>query len=976
MRAQHEWPAPKRTLRAHPLTFTPHSRLLQLINYTASHLRFHINGNAMYRMGPAMASLLNSARQDLGNAAPFDLALYFVRRLNTSHAHANPRVYSIGAMVAEEHLLDAAYYGPSNDLAFVHVPRRLRVPAIQAAASRIDANRTAVAVVVPPGGGASGLPSSSTLPGGDLLANTYASLAQAGMREQTLYIALDRVGFIRALELAPFRAVLAGATAATALRAAASFSDAGVSLLVIGPSAVAGRASLSLALAGLNATNTDTLWLQARAAAPLVVATGDPPLLDVGAMVIPGTRRASTFVRAWASAVMQGDQWTRTAAGIAAVVLDRCSTETGTVLVRQANSITASCLGLQAATLPAEQFQAAPTLQHPLWSVAARWAALVTAGPDPGTAAFHLRQAGLWKVGAGSVDWSCTTYSAVAHRPLPIADLATTHRSLAAHAAFLRFAALQNLRCGVLPGFAVAASGGRAVPYDAVLHRGQVARLAAPGMLVVPHVTDVGQLPYDAFILAPLPQALATTRGGALAATATATRPNDDHAHSRRGVLGQPPATREAYLSGPADEASPSLALAATTHAGAGYACAAFNLPGITCFSPAVAADVEAAVHALQRLHPGHLHCIMDASRTPAEVAVLGMEGRTGAIRDSVVAMVGASTSTPTTILLTGAWRTLPAGAFHQGGGHTSPPAPLLLLGKGTGPSPPPPSNRTSVITLADLVLGGRSATTTAASSIDLPVKSPDEDTGLSPFADIVEYALCQGEAVGIHDLATLMPPSPVPADLAVRVAAHIPPDRLAADLNALATWLARPDRPSLGGRVLWARWPTSGPLLPADAVDGVMSALDLADAAGVPLVSLPAAWAAAFHGDPAALHALYSTARNLLPPSVAVMLDPVRAVDGLKGWSSPATQNVHPSSADAVLADPRYSAALGAVQRVLRARAWSTRHAFPVYVTRPRDGGNVSRGRMGGWRPLVRANRLGLVMDFGAAINVTRGHI
>ena len=47
MRAQHEWPAPKRTLRAHPLTPIPPSRLLQSMNYIASHLRFHINGNAI-----------------------------------------------------------------------------------------------------------------------------------------------------------------------------------------------------------------------------------------------------------------------------------------------------------------------------------------------------------------------------------------------------------------------------------------------------------------------------------------------------------------------------------------------------------------------------------------------------------------------------------------------------------------------------------------------------------------------------------------------------------------------------------------------------------------------------------------------------------------------------------------------------------------------------------------------------------------
>ena len=880
----------------------------------------------MYRMGPSLASLLTAARKDVGHAAPFDLALYLLRRLNTSHAHANPRVYSIGAMIAKEHMLDAAYYGPSADVAFVHVPRRLRVPAFQAVISRINPNRTAVAIVVPMSGGDEfGQP-------GDLLANVHASLEQAGMGDQTLYIALDRAGFTRALKLGPFRVVLAGAASggpgkaapmtAAALRAAASFSDASVSLLVIGPSAVTGGTSLRLALAGTNATATDTLSLQARAAAPLVM-SGEPPLLDVGAMVVPGKRQASAFLRAWASAAEEGKRWTWTAAGVSEAVRGGCSMVTETIATQHASS-PAPCTGLQVATLPAELFQAAATLQSPLWSAPARRAvaALVTAGPDPDTAAFHLRQAGLWRL--GDAGGNCTTYSAVAHGPLPIADLATTHLSLSTYAAFFRFAGRQRLACGVLPGFAVRAAGGRAVPYDTVLHRERVVGTAAPGMLAYPRVSDVGHLPYEAFVLAQ-PEGRPIGTGDAFAAI----QGGGGRAHSRLAVE---PSRR----SGPSVQDPPT-----TPHALTARACAAFNLPGTTCFTQAVAADVEAAAHALQQTHAGPLHCVADARRAPAEVAVLGLEGRTGDIRDVAAALAGPA---PATVLLTGAWRTLPAGAF-QGGRVRE--------------ARPPASNRTRVITLADLIWKGRLTTID-----DLPVSSPDEAAGLPQFADLVEYALCQGGAVAVHDLAPLLPPSPSPADLALRVAAHIPPDRLAADLSMLATWLDRPDRPSLGGRVLWARWPASRQARPADAVDGVTSALNLADAAGVPLVGLPAAWSAAFGHDPAALHVLHSTARNLLPPSVAVLLDPERIVDAARGWSSPVSRNAHPASVDAVLANPRHAAALGAVQRVLQAKANRGDAAAAVHVAMA--GAPLPRGRMRGLRPLVRANEWGVVMDFG----------
>jgi hypothetical protein len=919
-----------------------------------------------------MASLLDSARRDLGDTVPFDLALYFVRRHNDSHAHANPCVFNIGAAVAKEYMLDASYYGQTTDIVFIHVPRRLRLVAVQAAASRIDPNRTAIAVVVPPQSRTLALPSS------DLLANLEASLEGAGILGQTLFIALDRDGFDQALALAPFRVVLAGeggthptlgasepmissaAVAATdALSTVASFADAGVSLLVIGPSAVAGRSSLSLALAALNVTDTDTLWLQARTTAPLV-ATDDPCLLDVGAMVIPGTKRASSFIGGWASAVARGDQWTRTAAGITAAVAERCSM--GELPMLDPSSPAPSCAGLQTATLPAELYLAAPSLQHPLWSAAGRRAvaALVTASPDPGTAALHLRQVGLWQAGASTAAVACSNYSAAAYGRLPIGDLATTHRSLSSYAAFLRFASQQNLACGVLPGFAVASAGGHAVPYDAVLHRTQVTGLVPPDMLVVPHITDFGELPYEAFVSA-------QGRGGALRLR-LAKPPDFGHAHERTGAPGRrSTASRASHLLGPALDGTRRLSgtasspsATATAGAGAtalhqpssvlGNACAAFNLSGTACLAPAVAADVATAVRAWQRLQAGPLQCMLDARRTRAEVAVLGLEGRLGEVRDVAAAMLGPGAKAAT-VLMTGAWRALPAKAFRGDNATAS---------------------GLTFITMADLA---SSRQLTSASDADVPFMSPDEAAGLSPLADIVEYALCQGHAVAVHDLGEGLPPSPSPVDLAVRVAAHIPPDRLAVDLDIFTTWLARPDRPGLGGRMLWARWPATGTSNISDAIDGVVSALQLAEAVDVPLVGLSAAWSAAFYGNPKVHYALHTAARNLIPPSITVMLDPARAVDALKGWSSPTTPVVHSASADAVLADPRYAAAWGAVQRVLLARAWNARSTDPLYVSRPRDGGPWSRRRVRSWRPLVRANTMGLVMDFGAAHNETRRH-
>lgn len=43
-------------------------------------LRLHINGNAMYRIGPELKTVLNAAKMAYGNREPFDLALYWMMR--------------------------------------------------------------------------------------------------------------------------------------------------------------------------------------------------------------------------------------------------------------------------------------------------------------------------------------------------------------------------------------------------------------------------------------------------------------------------------------------------------------------------------------------------------------------------------------------------------------------------------------------------------------------------------------------------------------------------------------------------------------------------------------------------------------------------------------------------------------------------------------------------------------------------------
>ena len=115
--------------------------------------REHINGNALYRVGPGMQALVRDAMALSTTEFPYDLAMFLVRNENQSHVHDHPRVYSMAGVVDGALWEEPAYYGFDKGVAFVHAPRRLRMDGLHAVASRADKARLTTAVVVVPGGG-------------------------------------------------------------------------------------------------------------------------------------------------------------------------------------------------------------------------------------------------------------------------------------------------------------------------------------------------------------------------------------------------------------------------------------------------------------------------------------------------------------------------------------------------------------------------------------------------------------------------------------------------------------------------------------------------------------------------------------------------------------------------------------------------------------------------------------------------------
>jgi len=217
--------------------------------------REHINGNAMYRVGPGMQALLRDAMDMSTHEKPFDLALFLVRSGDQSHVHDHPRMYSIGEAVDDALWKEPAYYWVDRSVAFVHAPRRLRTDGAYAVASRVDKAMLTMAMVVVGGGvgpaapvpAAAGRP--SHLPGlaTDVprLHAYHASLRSTLADRSLVYIALTWPAFLEASRLAPFRVLLANGTqaggddavgilAGRALRAASALARAGLTLVVVG----------------------------------------------------------------------------------------------------------------------------------------------------------------------------------------------------------------------------------------------------------------------------------------------------------------------------------------------------------------------------------------------------------------------------------------------------------------------------------------------------------------------------------------------------------------------------------------------------------------------------------------------------------------------------------------------------------------------------------------------------------------------
>ena len=213
-------------------------------------------------------------------------------------------------------------------------------------------------------------------------------------------------------------------------------------------------------------------------------------------------------------------------------------------------------------------------------------------------------------------------------------------------------------------------------------------------------------------------------------------------------------------------------------------------------------------------------------------------------------------------ILLTGAWR-------HASGGQ--------LTGNADTALP-------EIITLADLTAPPSASLDPISRFVRFGSTKSTFSLASTPWADLIEYAACQG-AQGVRDLMAdesdstpgLLSAPLTPSSVLTRLAAFIPPAVLAEDLTALARWLNRPDRPDLALAAQRARLDLadSPPIMADDFQDTVLApTLGLAQAVGakaVTLPPLPIPWSVLV-GEPAMRRA-YTDHAALLPGSVGVLL-------------------------------------------------------------------------------------------------------
>ena len=200
--------------------------------------------------------------------------------------------------------------------------------------------------------------------------------------------------------------------------------------------------------------------------------------------------------------------------------------------------------------------------------------------------------------------------------------------------------------------------------------------------------------------------------------------------------------------------------------------------------------------------------------------------------------------------------------------------------------------------------------------------------------------------------------PTPLrPSTLLPHLVARIPSAVLQEDLEAFTTWLARPNRPGLGGRWVRTRWrrgdiPAPGssadrkasphvtPLTPAQGAHTVTTtthqvcALD-ASLGFIPCLpprpdpgSIPTSWSSSFGPD--ILQETYSSTHGqLLPPALAILTQRDAAVDIIEGGGLPVVAggmhgDLDFEASQALVSRPHLARAVTVLRPVLDARAGS----------------------------------------------------
>ena len=275
-----------------------------------AHLRDHINGNAMYRVGPDLRRLTTFARDRYGSTVPFDVALHLVGGGGANRTADNGRAYSVmGGPVDEARFTEAAYYGSDPAIAFVHAPRRLRAPAQRAILHRLDTRQPVTVVVV--GAGVDHV----------VLAHVHAGLVRARETRNAIFLVVDEDAYAAASRLAPMRVLMASSRASvrepgspapvttSILHSLAALARAGLAMFTISVHDVVLQ-PYTRQLVALRAGKAGTVWLAddgggTVGAKPEAKAPASEPSGRLQPLFLSPDEQVPAFLETWAEAEAQ-----------------------------------------------------------------------------------------------------------------------------------------------------------------------------------------------------------------------------------------------------------------------------------------------------------------------------------------------------------------------------------------------------------------------------------------------------------------------------------------------------------------------------------------------------------------------------------------------------------------------------------------------------------------------------------------------